>query len=323
MTATLLRPPLPEPPPEGARPTGGTRHRADTDREHHGAVAGLVRAARPHQWIKNATVLMVPGLAIFSLGLAGVVGAAIACAAFCLASSSVYLLNDTVDRNADRHHPVKRNRPIASGMVSPAVALGASAGAAMVALTLGLLVTPALGAIIGGYLVLTAAYSLGLKRLAWLDVTLLAVGFVLRVLAGAVAAAVSVSPLLLVAVFAGAGLVALGKRRSELVLLGDEAAAHRSALGTYRLSSIDVALRTSQTAAVVAFGLWVLTLEGGPIGAGLGLLAALGFAGVLDTYRQRLLRGGGGDPSRELLANHALLPGLMVAGLTVLVAGIV
>lgn len=321
MTATIRRSPSPEPRPGGALPTADAGPRPPDEGDRHRSIAGLVRAARPHQWVKNATVLMVPGLVLLSLGLGAVLSALLACVAFCLASSSVYLLNDTVDRVADRHHPVKCNRPIASGVVSPGLAIGASTVAALVAVTMGLLVTPALGAIIAGYLLLTAAYSLGLKRLAWLDVTLLAAGFVLRVMAGAVAAAVGVSPLLLLAVFAGAGLVALGKRRSELVLLGEEAAAHRSALASYRLSGIDAALRWSQTTAVVAFGLWVLVLEGGPIGTGLGLLGALGFLGVLDTYRQRLMRGGGGDPSKELLANPALLPGLMVAGLAILAAG--
>lgn len=284
---------------------------------------GLLRAARPHQWVKNATVLMVPALVVSSLGVAGVVSALVAAMAFCLASSSVYLLNDTIDREADRHHPVKRNRPIASGVVSLALAVGASTAAALTAVGLGLLVTPILGGVVAGYLLLSATYSLGLKRLAWLDVALLAGGFMLRVIAGAAAVAVGVPALLLVAVFAAAAFVALGKRRSELVMLGEQAEAHRSALAAYRLGTIDAALCWTQAAAVVAFGLWVLSIEGGSTGTGLGLLGAVGLLGVLDAYRQRLLRGGGGDPTRELLANHALMPGLVVAGLVVLAAGIV
>ncbi len=107
------------------------------------------------------------------------------------------------------------------------------------------------------------------------------------------------------------------------MLLGDDASSHRSALGTYRLRTIDAGLAGTQAVAVVTFGLWVLALEFGPAGAGLALLGAAGFWEVLNAYRRRLMGGGGGDPTRELLANHTLLPGLLVVGLVAFSAGII
>lgn len=323
MTATIAPPSLSGQPPKQRPSVIETEGRHGEAHRHTDALRGLLRAARPHQWIKNATVLMIPGLGFYTLGVAGLVDALVACSAFCLASSSVYLLNDTLDREADRHHPVKRHRPIASGVVSPALATVASGAAALTALALGFLVSPMLVAIIAAYLLLTASYSLGLKRLAWVDVAVLAAGFVLRVVAGAVAVGAAVPLLLLTAVFAGAAFVALGKRRSELVLLGDDASSHRSALGTYRLRTIDAGLAATQAVAVVTFGLWVLALEFEPAGAGLALLGAAGFWEVLNAYRRRLMGGGGGDPARELLANHTLLPGLLVVGLVAFSAGII
>jgi len=316
MTATIVpTPPLPRCEHQGfpgvtspLTPEGGNPQRASV-------LAGLVTAARPRQWVKNGAVLMVPTLLIASLGATGMLSAVIATLAFCLASSSVYLLNDTVDRAGDRHHPTKRYRPIASGLVKPSLALGGAAAGATLALGLGWLVSPVVAAIIATYLAVTAAYSLGLKRIAWLDVGVLAAGFVLRVGAGAAAVAAVAPPLLLMAVFAGATFIALGKRRAELVLLGDEAGAHRSALRTYRLPAIDVALRRAQAVTVLAFGLWILVAEGGAFGPALAVVGALALLAALDGYRQRLLGGAGGDPTRELTSNRALLCGLAFSGL--------
>ena len=126
MTATIAPPSLSGQPPKQRPSVIETEGRHGEAHRHTDALRGLLRAARPHQWIKNATVLMIPGLGFYTLGVAGLVDALVACSAFCLASSSVYLLNDTLDREADRHHPVKRHRPIASGVVSPALATVAS-----------------------------------------------------------------------------------------------------------------------------------------------------------------------------------------------------
>ena len=277
--------------------------------------AGLLKAARPYQWAKNGAVLMIPALVLPSLTVAGVAAAAGAVLAFCLAASSVYLLNDTADREADRQHPVKRNRPIASGLVGPRLALGTAAVTAAGAIGLGFLITPSVGVIVTLYLTITMAYSLALKDVPVLDVTVLAAGFVLRVLAGAAAVGTVALPLLLVAVFWGAVFIALGKRRSESVLLGDRAADHRTVLTFYTVPLLDWTLLDAELVAILAFAAWTFTMLGGLLGAGLALLAALSLHTALDAYRRALVgRGAGGDPTRELASNHLVLASLALTG---------
>lgn len=326
MTATIAPPSVrrPPPPPDSSvvsvnpRRHGWTRPiGSDT-----GVLRGLVTAARPHQWVKNGAVVIVPGLVLFSLGISAVATAVLATLAFCLVSSSVYLLNDVVDRNNDRHHPAKRNRPIASGLVAPRLALVASALFAGAGLALGSALSPALETILAAYLVSTGAYSLGLKRVAYLDVAVLAAGFVLRVLAGAVSVGAGAPVLLLVAVFAGAAFIALGKRRSELSLLGEDAGAHRSALRSYRVPVLDATLRHAEGATVLAFGLWVLTAIGGLLGAVAGLIGAVSLLSALDTYRFSLQRGKGANPTRDLISNVAVMAGLGLAAMVALSTGV-
>jgi decaprenyl-phosphate phosphoribosyltransferase len=284
---------------------------------------GVATAARPMQWIKNASVLVVPGLMLFALGFGGIVAAMTATVAFCLAASSVYLLNDTVDRNADRGHPTKRNRPIASGLISPAEALTAAGAFAAVALMLAWLVTPGVTAAISAYLLVTGAYSLWLKRIAYVDVAVLAAGFVLRVIAGAAAVHASAPPMLLAMVFTGAAFLAFGKRHAELALLGDRAAAHRATLGRYRLNSLDLIIRGAQVATVLFFGLWILMASGSPIGLGLGMVAGAGLWHALEAQHRAVRTGGGGNPTRDLLSNRAMLPGVAIAAAAVLSIGVI
>lgn len=310
--------PVPASVPAGAQP--GMRSTRPSGAQQ---IRGLLVAARPYQWAKNVVVLMVPGLLILSIGFAGIVAAIGATVAFCLAASSVYLLNDTADRSNDGHHPVKCNRPIASGLVSPQLALCAAAMAALAAVGVGLLVAPALAAVVTIYLVSTAVYSLYLKRFAYVDVTVLAAGFVLRVLAGAVAVGVGAPPLLLVTVFWGAVFISLGKRRSESALLGGRAAAHRSALRTYTVEFLDVALLDTELVTILAFVAWVYTSLTGSLGAVLGLLAGFSLMTALNVYRHGLARGAGGDPTRDLAANLPVLVGLAATGLIAMSTGII
>lgn len=309
-------------PGRGPDPIGYDGSRGVRRRPARATAAGLLVAARPYQWAKNAAVLMIPGLMIFSIGMGGIVAALGATLAFCLAASSVYLLNDTADRENDRHHPTKRHRPIASGTVRVPVALGTAAAAASAAIGIGVLITPALAAIIGAYLVITAAYSLLLKRFAYVDVAILAAGFVLRALAGAVAVGVSAPPLLLAAVFTGAVFISFGKRRSEAVLLGAGAGAHRSALRTYTVPTLDTALVDAELVTVVLFGAWVVTSIVGPLGMVLGVLAAGSLLTALNAYRRVLHGGAGGDPVRDL-ASVPVLASLAATGLIALSTGMI
>src|SRR5437588_6871145 len=215
----------------------------------------LLEAMRPRQWSKNVFVL------------AGIVFAGrlfearaelrvLACfGLFCAASSAVYLANDVADRAIDAHHPLKRTRPIASGRLSPALAIAASAVLALVALAGTALLNRATLAVMAAYLASTFAYSLGLKRAFLLDVMIVAAGFVLRAVAGAACIEAGISLWLLVCSFLLALFLALGKRRAELVLLGQNATDHRVALGSYSLPLVDSWLTALAGASIVSYAL--------------------------------------------------------------------
>ena len=286
------------------------------------AAAGLVQAIRPYQWAKNAAVLLVPALVVMTLGIGGVVATAGALVAFCLAASSVYLLNDVVDRDHDLEHPTKRNRPIAAGVVSPELALSTAATAALIAVAVGTVIAPVLGLVVASYLTLTAAYSLGLKHVPYVDVAVLAAGFVLRVLAGAVAVGVGASPLILLGVFAGAAFIALGKRRAELVLLGDQASAHRVALGTYTVAKIDAGLRHAATVTVASFAAWILLSLSGPLGIAAAIAGGFSLHHALAAYRRVMHDGRGGDPTRDLLTSPLVFSSLAITGIIAIGAGV-
>jgi 4-hydroxybenzoate polyprenyltransferase len=193
----------------------------------------VLKSLRPHQWIKN---LFVAAPLMFARRLGDVdadLRAAAAVAAFCLLSSAVYLLNDLIDIEKDRAHPTKRNRPLASGLLSPragqilAFAL-ASVGLAVAGLIdLRVLVTAA------GYLVLNTAYSLSLKKVAFIDVACISLGFLLRVVAGAMAISVPASRWLLLCTLLLSALLGFGKRAHELRVSGETGREQRDVLGHY------------------------------------------------------------------------------------------
>jgi len=203
----------------------------------HG-IAALVAAMRPRQWVKNGFVFAALLFAERVGQGHDVLRVCAAFAVFCLASSSVYLLNDIADREKDRQHPLKRMRPIASGSLGVASAAGAATLLAVVALTGAFLLgTPMLG-ITAGYLVMNLAYSLALKQVVILDVMIVAAGFLLRAWAGAVVIDVAMSHWLVLCT----GLIALFlgfvKRRQEIVTL-DQAEEQRPILREYSLPFLD------------------------------------------------------------------------------------
>jgi len=264
---------------------------------------------RPEQWLKNGFVLAP---IVFS-GLVGDPDAwlrtVLAVAAFCAASSAVYLVNDVIDREADRSHPIKKNRAIASGEVSVTTALVVAvvlvAAAAAVAVWLG----GWFPAVLAAYVLLVLLYSALLKRAVFLDVLVVAAGFVLRVVGGAVAINVPVSAWILVVAYLLALYLALGKRRSELVLLGAEAGNHRVVLGHYTLPMVDQAISVVLGATVLAYALYTVAPDTVAKVGSEGLLATVPivlyglFRYLYLLHRHEL----GGSPTRALLTNRPLL----------------
>lgn len=225
-----------------------------------GTAAALLASLRPKQWVKNGFVAAPLVFADDLFDGPQFARAAVAVIAFCMASSATYLLNDVLDRDADRLHPRKRNRPVASGALSVQAALASSAvlGAASVALS----------AVLGwrfvlcvvAYLAITLTYTLWMKHEVILDVMGIAAGFVVRVVAGCVAIDVQPSPWILICTGLLAMLLGFGKRRHEVLTLeGSERAAHRRVLSDYDVPFLDVMLVATATLTVAAYAAYTAT----------------------------------------------------------------
>jgi 4-hydroxybenzoate polyprenyltransferase len=272
-------------------------------------VNGIIRSLRPEQWLKNGFVLAP---IVFS-GLVGDRDAwlrtVLAVAAFCAASSAVYLVNDVIDREADRSHPIKKDRPIASGEVSVATALSLAVVLVASALAISVWLGGWFPAVLITYVILVLLYSALLKRAVFLDVLVVAAGFVLRVVGGAVAIDVPVSRWILVVTYLLALYLALGKRRSELVLLGAEAGNHRVVLGHYTLPMVDQAISVVLGATVLAYALYTVAPDTVAKVGSEGLLATVPivlyglFRYLYLLHRHEL----GGSPTRALLTDRPLL----------------
>lgn len=215
---------------------------------------GLIKTMRLRQWVKSVIVyaalvfdgkLFVPDLFLKTTGIF---------LAFCLLSSSVYILNDLVDMEKDRRHPRKRARPLASGQLDARVAAVAAAIMATVAIGAAFAINAWAGAILLVYLAQNFAYSFWLKNVVIVDVMVLAFGFLLRVLAGvAVVQVENFSPWLYVCVTLLALFLGFGKRRQEIVLLEEGAGNHRSSLLEYNLPLLDQIIGMVVTATLVAY----------------------------------------------------------------------
>ncbi|MGA9342509.1 MAG: UbiA prenyltransferase family protein [Rhodanobacteraceae bacterium] len=266
----------------------------------------LFELARPAQWIKNGFVLLPVIFAQSLFDVHALAGALLAAVAFCLASSAVYAGNDVVDAERDRRHPDKCQRPVARGAVTRLSALGFAALVALLAIVVALFTNRTLATVIAVYLLLQVAYTLALKRVAYLDAMVVAAGFVLRIVAGGVGANVPLTPWIVVMGFLLAFLLALGKRHGDLVHATDLRA---RATHTYRRRSLEWVLTAVGGATLSAYVLYTLSPE---------VLARHGHhplifstpwvaLGLLRYFGLVLRRGAGGDPSRLALSDPILL----------------
>jgi decaprenyl-phosphate phosphoribosyltransferase len=214
-------------------------------------VRGMIRALRPHQWVKNLFVL-APVVFAKHLTHPSVIESALgAFAIFCLLAGAVYTLNDLVDVDADRVHPVKRFRPIASGRVPIPVAKAMAIGLVVIALGGSLLGPPLFGVVAAGYFVLNLAYSFRLKKIAYVDVSCIALGFVFRVLAGGFATRTPISGFMVACTALLALFLGFGKRRHELA--GANASKQRSALDAYSPRALTIALAVTGFTTVATY----------------------------------------------------------------------
>lgn len=223
--------------------------------------ADLLRTFRPQQWVKNAFVL-APLVFSERLVEAGALRSAlVAFALFCCASSAIYVVNDIRDREEDRRHPLKRNRPLARGTLSTGAAAAAAGVLVAVAIAGGALVSQRFLVVVAAYLVLQFAYSWKLKRVVILDVMSISLGFVLRVLGGAEAVHVHVSNWLLLCTTLVALFLAFSKRRHELILLSEKAAEQRGVLDHYSPAFLDQMINVVTASSVLAYSLYAMADE--------------------------------------------------------------
>jgi len=227
-------------------------------------LTGLLRAMRPRQWVKNLLVLAVPFAAGTLFHSTVLIACAVAFASFTMAASAIYLLNDVRDVDADRQHPTKQHRPIASGQVPVPVALGAAvllvAGALLIPLALSSSeVSGDLVIVVLIYLVIQLLYVFYLKTQPVLDLATVASGYVLRAIAGGIAASIYVSPWFLAVTAAGALFLVAGKRYSEIVQLGNSGES-RAILREYSPEYLRSVWSVSAGATVVFYSIWAFSL---------------------------------------------------------------
>jgi 4-hydroxybenzoate polyprenyltransferase len=277
-------------------------------------MASYISELRPRQWIKNLIVLAPlifsrnlfrPDMALLSLLALGV---------FCLLSGAVYVLNDVVDYQQDREHPVKRNRPVASGRIPRKGALAFGMVVAGAGLAIGAITDVSFFWVCLAYTVLMILYSLGLKHMVVLDVLIISIGFVLRAMAGVEVlkdtdSGVVMSPWLLVCTLFLALFLGFSKRRSELDLLAHKAALHRRSLEDYSKEFLDAMIAVVTAATVIAYAIytiWPGTVDKFNTG---NLIYTVPFV-VFGLFRYMylvIMKNEGGSPSEILVSDAPLV----------------
>ena len=269
----------------------------------------LLLSLRPHQWTKNTFVLAALIFAEKLFDPPSVIAALKAFALFCLLSGTVYLINDLVDLERDRMHPVKRQRPLASGRLSPSLAKGASVVFFLAALGGSFALGTSFGVIALTYFGLMCGYSFFLKNIVILDVLAVSFGFVLRAIAGAVAIDVAFSNWIVICTMLLALFLILNKRRHELTLLAGDAAEHRRILGEYSPYLLDQMIAVVTASTVVSYALYTQAPETVSKFGTDRLVWTLPFV-LYGIFRYLYLvhqKDEGGSPSRVLLNDRPLV----------------
>lgn len=276
-------------------------------------IAALIRALRPRQWIKNLVILVPLVFDIKLLQMQYLVPSLLAFGVFCALASSVYLINDLFDAEADRLHPTKKNRPIAAGLITPRTAVITAVMLPLLALPAAYAIKPLLGLLAAVYWVQNLLYSYRLKNIVILDVMVVATGFLLRLGAGVTLVNVErFSPWMFICVGLGALLVGFGKRRHELTLMQAQASTHRSVLQEYTLPFLDLAINMAAAAILIAYSLYTFSAPNMPANHLMMLTIAPVWYGTLRYLYLLHVAGKGGAPEDLLLEDRPLLATVFV-----------
>ncbi len=273
---------------------------------------------RPKQWIKNILIFTALVFDEKLLNLQALLVTCVGFILFSLISSTVYILNDITDVEADRQHPKKRKRPIASGDLKVSTARWAAVFLLLVTIPLAYLLSPSFCLILLFYLVLNLSYSRWLKHIVIIDVFVLASFYVIRVVAGLTLIEVSrFSPWLYVVTTLLALYIGLGKRRAELTLLSDGAQSHRKVLDGYSLPLLDQYITIVSATTVVAYSLYTFSAPNLPTNHAMMLTIPFAIYGILRYLYLIQTNQGGGAPEDELLSDRPLQVTILLWGLVV------
>ena len=266
-----------------------------------------LRTARPKQWAKNVLVFAAPAAAgVLDQG-DEVLRTLVAFVAFCLAASGTYLLNDAADAEADRLHPVKRERPIAAGHLEPGLARGIAIALIAVALVITAPINDGkLTVVVAAYVAVTLAYTLWLKHEPVIDLVAVASGFVFRAIAGGVATDVPISDWFLIVAGAGSLFIVTGKRHAEQVELGSDSFAHRSTLGAYSTAYLGYVRAVASGVMITAYCLWAFENASKTGDTTWFRLSIVPLVIAVLRYALVIERGGGGAPEEVVLGDRVL-----------------
>jgi len=267
----------------------------------------LLRTARPKQWVKNVLVFAAP-LAAGVLTEAGPLARTlVAFFALCLTASGTYFLNDALDAEADRQHPTKRNRPIAAGHLSVGSAKVIAAALIVAGIGISMPITHGeLALVVAGYAVLTVSYSIWLKHEPVIDLAAVAAGFVLRAIAGGVAADVLISDWFLIVAAAGSLFMITGKRHAELIELGAGSGLHRKTLEAYTTSYLGFVRAVAASVMVTAYALWAFENASSTGDTTWFRLSIVPFVLAVLRYAFVIEQGRGGAPEEIVLSDRVL-----------------
>ena len=269
---------------------------------------------RPRQWMKNIFLFagVVFGQRLYDRG--AVVWSLGAFCIFCFLSSAVYLVNDVADAEKDREHPTKRNRPIASGRLPKSIALVSAFIFAIGSIGLSLVIAPTFAAFAIAYLVLNLLYSFSLKHIVILDVLMVAIFFVIRAAAGAAAINVAISHWLLICTLLLALFIALSKRRHELVLLENNASAHRASLTEYSAYLLDQMIAVVTASTLMGYVLYTVDARTVAVFGSERLVYTVPFV-IFGIFRYLYLihqKGEGGNPDRIILSDRPFFANMLL-----------
>jgi decaprenyl-phosphate phosphoribosyltransferase len=267
----------------------------------------LLRLARPKQWAKNVLVFAAPGAAGVLDNAGFLADTIVAFVCFCLAASGTYFLNDARDVEADRRHPTKQTRPVASGAV--AVRTAYIGGIILLVASIGLAATVSwpLVATVGGYVALTTAYSLWLKHIAVVDLCAVAAGFVLRAIGGAAATDVPISDWFFIVTCFGSLFMVSGKRGAEAAEIGEGTSHTRAVLAAYTPSFAAYLRSVSSSAVLVAYCLWAFEkADVSDASVPWYQLSILPFVLAILRYALVLDQGRGSAPEEVVLSDRTL-----------------